>query len=202
MNKLSSTETIRDLRRRVIYISRELNLAHIGSCLSVLPVLREIYSVKGKNDIVIMDNAHAHLAHLVIKESYGMLDKQDTIDLIKTVGIHCDRKAGCDVSGGSLGHGIGIGIGHAITDRKRNVYVIVSDGSMMEGSNWEALRIKDSLKLKNLKIYTNFNEYTAVAKIDRDQLARRMKAFCSDIEVRFTNNTPEFAGLAGHYMTI
>jgi transketolase N-terminal domain/subunit len=108
-------------------------------------------------------------------------------------------KAGCDASGGSLGHGLGIGIGYALADRKRDVYVIVSEGSMMEGSSWEALRIIDDLKLTNVKIHTNFNGYSAVAKIDDITLAERMKAFVPDITVHFTKNGEGFDGIEGHY---
>ena len=193
------------MKATILRISKELELSHIGSCLSVLPILEEIYKRKKICDKVILDNAHAHLAHLVVMDSYRMIsvievtDQEHIEHIIKDFGIHCDRRAGCDVNGGSLGHGIGISIGMALTNLKRNVYCVVSDGSMQEGSNWEALRIKKQLRLKNLKIYCNFNGYTAVKKIDRSDLVKRMKAFCSDIKVRYTKNGKDFEGVYGHY---
>lgn len=198
------------IKQYVIDISRELGLAHIGSNLSVISILQEIYIKKNSQDIVILDNAHAHLAHLLCmsndtyKDQFGETTNRnmDFKHLIEKYGIHCDRQAGCDATGGSLGHGIGIGIGYALVNRLRNVYVVVSDGSMMEGSNWEALRIKGDLMLGNLKIWCNLNSYTAVAQIDRDTLVRRMKAFCEDIEVRYTNNGEGFEGIEGHYKVI
>lgn len=194
-------------QNKIIEISKKLGLSHIGSNLSCLPILEEIYAKKRRGDIVILDNAHAHLAHLVVNprkiRSEGMIDIDIPAErLIESFGIHCDRQAGCDASGGSLGHGIGIGIGYAVADRKRDVYVIVSDGSMMEGSNWEALRIINKLPLENIEIYTNFNGYSAVEKVNDEFLTRKMEEFCPGIEFRYTNNTEEFDGVQGHYKVL
>lgn len=183
---------------RILEISKERKLSHIGSCLSVLPILEEIYVEKEPQDIVIMDNAHAHLAHLVVRENYEDIDASE---LIKG-DIHCNRYVGCDSSGGSLGHGLGIGIGYALANPNNLIYVIVSDGSMMEGSNWEALRLIDYLKITNIKIYVNANGYSAVDKVDPYFLKLRINTFVKNIEFRITDNTKEFEGLKGHYLTI
>jgi transketolase len=190
---------------RILAISKKLDLSHIGSNLSCLPVLEEIYAKKKPDDIVILDNAHAHLAHLVVKtqDSYDEHTTDYIIEeSIEKFGIHCDRKAGCDASGGSLGHGLGIGIGYALADRKRDVYVVVSEGSMMEGSSWEALRLTDELKIDNLYIYSNFNGYTAVGKVNPHFLEEKMKAFVSDDYLIFnrTENGAGYEGVAGHYI--
>lgn len=188
-------------KERVIEVSKKLKLSHIGSNVSCLPILIEIYAKKDSQDIVILDNAHAHLAHLIIRDDYyGNVDSSEAV--IKEYGIHCDRKAGCDASGGSLGHGIGIAIGYALANLDRSVYVIVSDGSMMEGSNWEALRIYSESKLHNLHIHCNFNGYSAVSKVDLDKLERRMYEFSKYIIFHRTDNTPDFEGIEGHYKKI
>lgn len=181
---------------RIIQISKKLGLTHIGSNISVFPILEEIYSKKKKNDKVILDNAHAHLAHslFTIFSNHEELIKKD---------IHCNRKThGCDASGGSLGHGIGIGIGMALVDRSRIVHVIVSDGSMMEGSNWEALRIKSELKLENLKIHCNFNGYSAVEAVNTRLLISRMRAFCNDIIPYWTTNGLGENKVSDHYVKL
>ncbi len=198
-------------QERILAISKELDLSHIGSNLSCLPVLEEIYHKKKPEDKVILCNAHAHLSHLVVRES-KMFDEDEyekigtgvVEDLIKQFGIHCDRKAGCDASGGSLGHGLGIGIGYALADPKRDVYVIVSEGSMMEGSSWEALRIIDDLNIENIYIHVNANGYSAVAKIDLEKLKQRLVAFLDhpgSMRIKFheTDNGEGFEGVEGHY---
>lgn len=171
--------------QRILEISKKLGLSHIGSNLSCLPVLQEIYEKKKIGDLVILDNAHAHLAHSIVRGD------SNTEELIKREGIHCDRNAGCDSSGGSLAHALGIGIGYALASPEHNVYVIVSDGSMMEGSNWEALRIRQQLKLTNLKIYTVFNGHSAVAAIDGNDLMYKMESFSlgiGDISYYFSDD--------------
>lgn len=195
------------MKNRIIGISRKLKLSHVGSCLSVLPILEEIYAKKKPEDKVIMDNAHAHLAHLVVKESqvsllgayFEELQLIDAEELIKK-DIHCNRNSYCDASGGSLGHGIGIGIGMAIANPDITVYVTVSDGSMMEGSNAEALRIAKTIGIKNLEIHANFNSYTATSIIDLDYIEGFIKGFDFPVVFHRTDNgLPELEGLKGHY---
>jgi len=183
--------------QRIIDISKRLGLAHIGSCLSCLPILEEIYANKEEEDKVYLSGAHAHLAHLVAQEYTDEYIEM----MIKAVGIHCDRKAGCDVSGGSLSH-CGIAIGLAIANKNINVYVVITDGSAQEGAEWEFLRLKTQLKLSNIKVIANLNGYTAVDVINRDELSKRLKSFCPDIDIRYTNNGDGFSGLEGHYKKI
>ena len=150
---------------RILEISKKHGLTHLGSCISALPMLEEIYTIKKLNDKVIMDNGHAALALYVILEQ--VYDKSAE-DILSHHSIHPDKCEEChiDSSSGSLGHGLGISIGYVLANPDITVYCTVSDGSMMEGSNWEALRLIDSLKIKNIKIYVNANGYSAVAKID------------------------------------
>ena len=199
-----------DLKHRILEISKKLHLAHIGSCLSILPILEEIYSKKNIEDKVILDGAHSHLAHLVVKEAHEkeignilLIDnvQVDSIaeQVIRMFGIHCDIRAGCDASGGSLGHAGGISIGLSIANRHRKVYTIFTDGSISEGSFYEVMRIRNKLKLTNMKCYFNINGYTAVEKIDKKEIVKRIICLCPDAEIRLTTNGKGFEGVAGHY---
>lgn len=188
-----------ELTDRIKDISKRHKLSHIGSCLCIMPILEEIYRKKDKEDKVILDGAHAHLAHLVVREKYEGL--QDIEGILDRVGIHCDRKAGCDVSGGSLGHGLGIAIGLVLGGVKR-VHVVVSDGNMMEGSNFEALRLIHDLKLDQISIYCNFNGYTAVSEYNSKLIEKRMKSFVKNIKVYHTKNGEGFDGVQGHYRVL
>lgn len=200
-------------KTRILAISKTLGLTHIGSNLSVLPVLEEIYAQKKPGDKVILDCGHSHLAHLLCMEEADPIVAIYANPAMKTAnrwpermiekyGIHCDKNI-CDTSSGSLGHGIGIGIGYAIAERKKKVYVVVSDGSMMEGSNWEALRIRQELRLENLIIYTNFNGCSAVADIDTNLLVKRMGAFGPNIRFRYTKNgLGKENHVQDHYVTV
>jgi len=176
---------------KILDISRKLSLSHIGSNLSVLPILEKIYAKKKPKDKVILDNAHAHLAHLAVQGLAVELIEKD---------IHCNRQAGCDALGGSLGHGIGISIGYALANPKIKVYCIVSDGSMHEGSNMEALRLLNELNIKNVELHLNYNGYSALAPIS-EKLINSILAFWP-IKIHRTNNGKGFDGVQGHYKTI
>ena len=186
------------MQKRILEISKRLGLSHIGSCTSVSSILEEIYEKKKPQDKVVCSSAHSHLAHLVVMEYYGLVDNIE--EKIKH-DIHCNRESGCDATGGSLGHGIGIGIGMALVDRKRDVYVITTDGGLGEGSEWEALRVKRELQLDNLHIYVNINGYTAVSIVDIPYLTERILSFCPDAQIRLTKNYKGFEGIKGHYIS-
>lgn len=180
------------LAKRILDISYKHKLAHLGSCLSVLPILEKIYKQKKEGDKVFLSGAHSHLAHLVVREEYEGLE--DIEGLLEKYGIHCDIKAGCDASGGSLGH-LGIAVGMALANPKITVYAVITDGSSMEGSEWEALRIHSDLWSKglahNLLVYKNFNGYTAVDK-----------AVYNEDSSNTNNGIPLLDGVQGHYLVL
>jgi transketolase len=73
------------------------------------------------------------------------------------------RTPGIDVSTGSLGHGMPIGVGTALgikADKTGNrVFVIVGDGELQEGSNWEAAMCAGHHRLDNLVGIVDRNWY-------------------------------------------
>ncbi|MBJ3764056.1 transketolase [Maribius pontilimi] len=72
---------------------------------------------------------------------------------------------GMEITGGSLGHGLGISVGIALgLKRKRNpafVYNMLSDGELGEGSTWEAVMSAVQWKLDNLIAIVDFNNQQA-----------------------------------------
>jgi transketolase len=92
---------------------------------------------------------------------------------------------GIEVSTGSLGHGLPIGIGFAIDFRKRNmknrVFVLLSDGECNEGSNWEAFLFAPHHKLDNLTIIIDYNKIQALGHcsdvLSIEPFARKMQDF-------------------------
>ena len=134
------------MKQRILDISKRLGLSHIGSSLTAFPIIEEIYKIKKPDEKFILSNGHAHLAHLVV------MNPDHAEELIEKYGIHCSHEAGCDASSGSLGHGISIAVGMALSDRTKNVYCMISDGECAEGSIFEALRIASEQNLTNLKV--------------------------------------------------
>ena len=114
----------------ILRLSKQLGLSHIGSCLNAYPVLKEIYERKPFR--VGLGGAHAHLAHLIVKDEFERdssgLVRTDFAESIEKYGIHCDRRAGGDISGGSLGHSGGILLGIALAHPDKDIYWIITDG--------------------------------------------------------------------------
>ena len=150
--------TLNQLRRRILQISYDRKLSHLGSCLTALPIIVEIYEQKHPTEKFILSAGHAHLAHLVVMEHLGQVNAEEMVD---KYGIHCERNAGCDCSTGSLGQGLPIAVGMALAKRSKNVYCLISDGECAEGSIHEAMRIKNGQNLGNLKVYINVNGWGA-----------------------------------------
>lgn len=74
------------------------------------------------------------------------------------LGAHPDRTLipGCEISSGSLGHGLPLAVGTALGLRARrspaHVYVLVGDAELDEGSNDEAIAFAGAIGLDNLTV--------------------------------------------------
>lgn len=147
-------------KRRIIEISYKYKLSHLGSCLTAVDIIKEIYELKRPEDRFVLSSGHAGLALYVVLEANGGRNAEE---IFNHHGVHPDRcrECGIDCSAGSLGHGLPIAVGMALSDRNKDVYALISDGECAEGSIWEAVRIKKETSLTNLKIYLNHNGYAA-----------------------------------------
>lgn len=154
----------KDLKRRIIEISYKNKLSHIGSNLTAVDIIDEIYSKKKSDEKFILSSGHAGLALYCILEKY---EGKNAEDIWNHHGVHPDRCLSCgiDCSAGSLGHGLPVAVGMALADRTKNVYCLISDGEMAEGSISEAFRIAEEQSLTNLHVYLNSNGWGAYRKI-------------------------------------
>jgi transketolase len=193
-------DLIKKLQKRIIDISFKLNLGHLGSCLSTLPILLEIYENKNKEDIFILSNGHAGLALYVILEYF---EGKNAEELFEKFGVHpkYSPKDGIFCSGGSLGQGITIGAGYAIGYPNKKIYILISDGESAEGSVWETLKFFKEKNIKNIEIYANLNGYSAINKVNTDYLSQCLKTFYPNIKLRYTSvEVFDFLkGLEAHY---
>lgn len=188
----------KDLVRRIIEISYKHRLGHLGSNFSVLDVLDCMYSLRRIDEPVILSNGHAGVALYAVLEKYGYAKAED---LFLKHGVHPNRDLanGIYVSTGSLGQGLPIAVGMALSDRSKNVYCIVSDGECAEGSIWEALRIASEQKLNNLIIAVNANGYSGYDEIDIKSLPAKFNSFgCKVIEVDGHNKKQLIKALKGN----
>jgi transketolase N-terminal domain/subunit len=124
--------------------------------------------------------------------------------LLETHGIHPERDLGnfIDVSTGSLGLGITIASGIALSNPKIKVYCLISDGECAEGSIWEALRFIDENDISNMEIHANINGWAAYKPVNVEKLSQRLKSFLPKINIHYTNVNEIFetqTPLAAHY---
>lgn len=191
------------LERRIVDISYKHKLSHIGSCLNSVSIIDKIYMVKKKEEPFVLSNGHAFLALAVVLEKY---EGKDAEELVVRHGTHPNRNLvdGIWASTGSLGQGLPIAVGMALSNRERNVYCLASDGEMAEGSTWEAMRIASEKRLENLRLTVTANGLGGYSHIDPEWLDMRMQSFYPSLVVR-TNMVrwPDFLnGLEGHYVVL
>ncbi len=178
--------------------------SHIGSCLSIVDILYTLYfkvlqidpkdAKKKDRDKFILSKAHASAALYSTLAERGFFSKDYLERYYIDAGIlpgHLDMEAvpGVESSGGSLGHGLPIGLGMAIANMKDKnpgkVFVLLGDGECNEGSVWEAIMLASTLKIPNLTAIVDFNKLQGFGFtrdiIDQTNLAERFKAFGWDV---------------------
>lgn len=186
------------LKKRILDISYKKKLSHIGSCLTAVDIIDEIYSHKAPHEKFVLSSGHAGLALYVVIEKYEGINAESIFD---HHGVHPDRCVKChlDCSSGSLGHGIGIAVGMALADRSKNVYCLMSDGECAEGSVTEAMRIKSDNSLDNLKVFINFNGFAAYKKTYiPDRIAQSAKVYNTSM----SQWPPFLHGQIAHYLVL
>lgn len=193
------------LHKRIIDISYKNKLSHIGSCLTAVDIIDQIYKERAPGDPFILSSGHAGLALYVVLEKYEGLNAETLYSLF---GVHPERSQEHKIycSTGSLGHGIGIATGMALSNRSRTVHVLLSDGECAEGSVFEAFNLIREQKIGNMRIHINFNSYGAYRRIfirSIFPLTQIIEDVC-DVKVHTTKfpDLPFMTGLKAHYNTL
>lgn len=127
---------------------------HDRSSLSTLDVLWVLYDrVLGDGDRFLLSKGHGPAAYYAVLAAKGIvpveaLDGFGSYD--SPLGYHPDRVLvpGVELSSGSLGHGLGVAAGVALTGRR--VWCLVGDAELEEGSNWEAVQYAGRAGLSSL----------------------------------------------------
>lgn len=171
------------LRRQVIRCIKATRRGHIGSAMSLIEILRVLYDdilkFKSKNpnwdkrDYFILSKGHGCLALYSILADKGFFHEShlDTTCTPNSIlGGHPEsyKIPGVEASTGSLGHGLPIAVGIAIANKvkkkKNRIYVLIGDGELNEGSNWEAMMSATKHNLDNLTIIMDYNKIQSYGK--------------------------------------
>lgn len=165
-----------ELRRDILDVVYNAGAGHIGGDLSVIDILTTLYySVMNVSsdkrddpdrDRFILSKGHCADALYTVLADKGYFDKKELLDTFckyqsKYIGHPNNDVPGVELSSGSLGHGLSVGVGMAIAgkmDKKSyRVYVVLGDGEMEEGSNYEAMAAAAHYHLDNLCATVDLN---------------------------------------------
>jgi transketolase len=159
MNTITKADKIRKEILRVAVKNKQGHIAPSLSCVDILVIL--YYVIADKNDTIILSKGHGCYGLYAIWADLGLLDKD------KWENFKLD---GCVDGYGSLGHGLPIGVGVAfankIMNKPNHTWVIVGEGEMQEGSNWEALSFMYHHDLTNITVIIDDNRLQAMDKTD------------------------------------
>lgn len=199
INKLK--EIASEIRARIITTSHITRTPHLGSCLSCTDILVAAYFY-GLNidpdkpndqarDRFILSKGHGAAALFQVLAMKGFYPETMLESYGEDGGVFAehpptpDHLAGIEAATGSLGHGLPIGLGMAMSARIQkesyNVFALLGDGECNEGSIWEAAMLASAQNLDNLTVFVDFNKWQATGRstevLSLDPLADKWRAF-------------------------
>lgn len=203
MNKLSELQKkAYELRMDCIRLIHEspVPAGHVGGCLSSAEILAALYydvlKVNPSNpreesrDRFILSKGHNCTILYAALADKGFFPK----DLLKTYRAEnsilqghpdANKCPGIEVTTGSLGQGLSMGVGMALAGRLKknpyNVCVLISDGELQSGMTWEAVMAAGYYKLDKLICIVDRNHLQvngAVEKVmDVEPLEEKWRSF-------------------------
>ena len=206
-----------ELRRDIIEMMQKSKAGHVGGDLSVIDILTTLYfdimNVTPENfdqpdhDRFLLSKGHCADALFCVLGEKGFFDKQEAIDTFskynsKFIGHPNTDIRGIEINSGSLGHGLSIGVGMALAAKMNKqsyrTYVVLGDGEMAEGSNYEAMMAAPQYKLDNLCATVDLNGLQISGTTDEvmstASLAEKFKSFgWNVIEVYDGNNCSQLS---------
>ncbi len=190
------------IRKTILQIVHNGGASHIGSALSLVEILDTTFRncdiekiKKGEigRDRVILSKGHGTSALYATMFHHNLISEKELNTYFKNgsvLGGHTSHHVPfVEHSTGALGHGLPVGVGMAIGIRSRNldskVYVIVGDGELHEGSNWEAIMFAGYKRLENLIVLVDCNELSQVGKLEEccsiEPLESKFRSFNFDV---------------------
>ena len=157
------------------------------SCVDIILILYKNFI--NKKNIFILSKGHACLAYYCVLEKFGFISSK----ILKSYGknnsilmCHVSHKVpGIEFSTGSLGHGLPYATGRALAEKinktNNNIYVLISDGELNEGTTWESLLFASFHKLNNLFIIVDNNKLQSLDLtknvLKLEPLNKKLKSF-------------------------
>src|SRR2546422_171848 len=173
----SAKERCRKFRRRILDVSQKVGALHIAPSFSCLELVDTAYfglmnrtGDPETSDSFVLSKGHGSLAQFCVLEELGVIPPEYLDNYCKPgwpLATHPDYGTpGVEASTGSLGHGLGLAVGMAYADKmngkRRDIYVVMSDGELMEGSVWEALLTAPSFGVARIVALVGLNDFQSL----------------------------------------
>ena len=189
------------LRRRLVTTSAEARIPHLGSCLSCVELLIQLYWQElrvdpanpedPERDRFLLSKGHGAPILFQVLAERGFFPLERLADFGKPGSVFHEHPPkpgyipGIEAATGSLGHGLPMALGMALAARIQQqptrCYALLSDGECNEGSIWEAALLAASQKLHTLTAIIDFNKWQATGRSQEvlalDPLAAKWDAF-------------------------
>jgi transketolase len=169
-------ERARAKRRQIVTMIANARLGHIGGDLSVIDILTALYDAvadidpaqpdRTNCDRIVLSKGHCAAALYTTLAMCGYFSVDELVTFaapLSALSGHPDRTKvpGVETNTGPLGHGLPYAVGAAHGARlcglTSRVFVVVGDGELQEGSNWEALMAASHSHLGNLTVIVDRN---------------------------------------------
>ncbi len=176
MNKLELQTTANEVRKSIVTAVHAAKCGHPGGSLSAADIMTYLYfeemnvdpadPKKADRDRFVLSKGHVAPALYSVLAQRGYFEKDELLKLRKTGAMlqgHPDMKGtpGVDMSAGSLGQGISVAVGMALSAKLSGddyrVYTMLGDGEIQEGQVWEAAMFAGHRKLDNLVVIVDNN---------------------------------------------
>ena len=189
----------RHVRKTILDMAYSGSTVHIGCAFSIVELLATLYRSHLKfdplhpnapdRDYMVLSKGHGVMAQYACLHELGVLSDDDLDHYFKNgtrlKGLADAHVPGVEVTAGSLGHGLSVGVGLALAAKLNKTgqvcYVLVGDGEINEGAIWEAMLFATHFKLDNLVVIVDKNGFQAMGTTDEvmalGNIAQKFEAF-------------------------
>ena len=206
MNSTELKSVADHLRFETVKMVYEGGDGHPGPALSIADIIATLYFDEMRidpsnpnwedRDRFILSKGHACPIYYAALSEKGYFGEKVENFQLRALGSKfqghpvMNKTRGVDMTSGSLGNGISIGVGMAIAGKYRkkdyNVFVITGDGELQEGVCWEGINAAAAHKLDNLIVFVDRNGWQSGGKvadiIGSNNIKERFKSFSWDAQ--------------------
>lgn len=196
---MTSIEMAKGIRKTTLRMVHSARASHIGGVLSISDIVAVLFSqvlnLKPNDpewtnrDRFILSKGHCCAGVYAGLSALGYFPAEDlqhyASNYSKLMSHISHKVAGVEFSTGSLGHGLPFGVGKSLAAKRKakdwRTFVLMSDGELDEGSNWEAMLFAAHHQLDNLVAIVDYNKLQSLTTVDKtlglEPLANKFRAF-------------------------